>query len=309
MKTTRVLVVVLLVLAVAGCGDKRDAGPPGPTATPAPAPTAGPSRLPECPESGVVVWLGEASAAMGIRVMGVELYNCGGRDQVLNGYPGVRLLGSDLVPIKVAVRHGSGSVAQVDSFDQPAHEVTLKPGEVASAGILWRNLVTDDPGKAVTADVLEITPRPSAPTELVRAAGIDLGTTRKVGISPWKKIREANGVEPGDNAPHQGDNNAWQQRLELSPDDRMAGELAAGKLYVALEPLRKQTPTVDSVRSVLLGLGFSTTTTSTRADAASGGVAFEVYPGGRACIHGSVAPDHLTMKVAGVRMEGGCVEP
>ncbi|GAA2911892.1 hypothetical protein GCM10010517_78450 [Streptosporangium fragile] len=316
----RVRAAVLVILALAGCGDEHAAAPGG-----KPTPSAGLSGRPtpgtasperpasttaSCPASGVVLWTREPSAAMGLRSMSVELYNCGDRNRVLKGYPGIGLLDADLHPVKAAVGHGSSSVAQVDSYDRPPATVTLRPGEVASAGILWRNLVTDHPERAVTAQVLDITPMPGAPAERLWDVGIDLGTTRKVAVGPWEKVREANGVEIGDNAPHYGDNHAWRRRLELSPADRMVGEPAAGRIRPALERLRvKGGFTAESVRAELLSPGFPAADAFAHATGATDEVAYEVYPGRGACVHGELQPKRLTVAVDGVRLEGGCAPP
>lgn len=234
---------------------------------------------------------------MGLRSMSVELYNCGDRDRVLKGYPQVQLLDVDRKPIKVAVGNGSSSVATVDSYNRPPRKVTLKPGEVASAGILWRNLVTDDPQHAVTAEFLDIAPLPGEPTDRLPGVGIDLGTTRKLGVSPWEKVRKTTAAI--DNGP--------RRHLDLGPAQRLVAEMALRKIYPALERLRTQGGfTADSVRAALLGLGYSADTTKTNSIGAMQAVAFQVYPGGGACVSGTLQPNRLTAKVESGRVEGGC---
>ena len=44
----------------------------------------------KCPPEGVRFEVGEGDAAMGLRVLGITLVNCGTRDYRLNGYPDVR---------------------------------------------------------------------------------------------------------------------------------------------------------------------------------------------------------------------------
>ncbi|MFC5744133.1 DUF4232 domain-containing protein [Actinomadura rugatobispora] len=268
---------------------------------------AGTGRPAPCPESGIAMWVREPDAAMGLRSMSVELYNCGAKVRVLEGYPKVKLLDAHLKSIKVKVGHGSSSVAMVESYDRPPGKVTLKPGEVATAGILWRNLVTGDPDGAVLAETLEVTPGPGHRAERVPAVGIDLGTTRKLGLSPWARARQVNGGRSS-NAPHYGAKRVWKQRLELSPADRWTGELAARRIRPALEQLRaKGGFTAASVRTTLLGLGFPGNTTTAYPLKTSPGIGFEVYPGGASCVHGSLQADRrVTAKVDGVREEGGC---
>lgn len=238
------------------------------------------------------------------------MYNCGYRARVLNGYPAISLSDLDLKPVKAAVGHGSSTLTKVDSDDRPPALVTLEPGEVASTAILWREPAADKPARTVTAEVLDIVPAPGMPAERIHDAGLDLGGTRRLGVSPWEKAREAGGVEVGDNAPHYGDNHAWRDRLELEPADRMVGVMAVRKIRPVLERMRaKGGFTPDSVRTALLGLGFEPLTTTAYPMRATTGVAFEVYPGRGACVYGSLQRDRMTAKVDGVRQEGGCAEP
>ncbi|GAA2616843.1 DUF4232 domain-containing protein [Actinomadura fulvescens] len=296
-KPPRVAAVLLLPLALTACGGETAAAP-----SVRPTTSATPLDQSTCPDTGVALWVGEVSAAMGLRSMSVELYNCGERDHVLKGYPQIRLLGADREPIKVAVGHGSSSVATVDSYDRPPRRVTLKPGQVASAGILWRNLVTEDPQRAVTAEYLEIAPLPGRPADRLPGVGIDLGTTRKVGVGPWEKVRQA-----GTSGPRPGTGQVPGERVPLKPAERLVGELAARKIYPALERLRTQGGfTADSVRAALLGLGFSADTTSAQSVGSSQAVTFAAYPGRNACVSGMLQTTRLTTKVEGVRAEGGC---
>ncbi|KAB2348035.1 DUF4232 domain-containing protein [Actinomadura rudentiformis] len=286
----RVTAALILPLALVAC--EKTAGAPSERSE---RPTA--SAAPACPRSGVALWVRATEAAMGLRSMSVELYNCGDRDRVLKGYPQVRLLDVDRKPIKVAVGRGSSSVATVDSYNHPPRKVTLKPGEVAWAGILWRNLVTDDPQHAVTAEFLEIAPSPGEPTDRLPGVGIDLGTTRKLGVSPWEKVR--NTTAASSNGPRQHPN--------LGPAQRLLAEMAVRKIYPALERLRTQGGfTADSVRAALLGLGYSADTTKATSIGAIQAVAFEVRPGGGACVSGTLQPDRLTTKVDSGQVAGGC---
>jgi uncharacterized protein DUF4232 len=132
-------------------------------------------------------------AAMGLRVLTVEMVNCGTTPYVVNGYPALRLFDEDHEPIDVAVGQGSASIASVPDFDHPPTEVVLQPGEKAWSGLLWRNLVTDSTVKASTAAYLEVAPAPGRPWQDVPlvwrgdATDIDLGNTGRLGVEAWKK--------------------------------------------------------------------------------------------------------------------------
>jgi hypothetical protein len=295
MRSSPIATTALCALLVAGCGTK-------------PAPGEEPAAVAaSCPASGMALWLREPTAGpnSGLRSMNVEVYNCGDRDRVLKGYPRVRLLNTDLKPLKVRIEHGSPGVGNIVGFDRPATTVTLKPGEVAATEILWREKPRSK--RVVSPSVLEITPRPGLPAERLPDAAIDLAASRVLGIAPWVKVREANGVEVGDNAPHFGDNHAFQQRLTLTPNARLAATTAAGKIRTALEGLRvTRTLTTDSAMTALRALGFKDSTWTH--PAGPGAIGYEVYPGQGACIYGTAGPDRVTATVDGVRLEGGCAD-
>jgi hypothetical protein len=220
---TRFLGVLLAgALLLAGCALVDDArrelaGEPGQRADPAPAsPPAGPvptaSGSPPagpvptasgpvspstggpdgdggpggCPPSGLLVRTGEVDAAMGLRVMSVFLVNCGTVPYTVNGYPELRLLDADRTPLPVTVGHGSAGVATLDNFDRPPVPVTAAPGERLAFGMVWRNTVTDTTIDPVNGVYLEVTPAVGQPPLVVRPEGrIDVGTTRRVGVTPW----------------------------------------------------------------------------------------------------------------------------
>ncbi|MET9961821.1 DUF4232 domain-containing protein [Streptomyces sp. NPDC006326] len=191
---------------VAGCGT-----PPPPRA--APGPTAGadsartaapvPPHLPyggappsaaapdgPCPEGGVRLREGAGDAAMGLRVADVQLVNCGAQPYELEGYPEIRVLDRSRTPVEVTVGHGSSGITTgAPALDAPPGKVVLRPGQAASVGLVWRNLVTDAERPAAEGWVLEVVPRPGAPRvalELTRS--IDLGSTGKLGVGPWSGV-------------------------------------------------------------------------------------------------------------------------
>ncbi|MEU9305820.1 DUF4232 domain-containing protein [Streptomyces sp. NPDC048269] len=168
---------------------------PGPTWAPAtrpapPAPTQAPERTsaPPCPEGGVRLLEGSGDAAMGLRLEGYELVNCGTDEYVLEGYPEVRLLDEEQRPVEVAVGHGSAPVtSEVPTVDAAPERVSLAPGQAASVVMVWRNRVTDVSVPAVEGWVLEVTPKPGAPRLAIRLTRpVDLGNTGQLGIGPWR---------------------------------------------------------------------------------------------------------------------------
>ncbi|GAA0942109.1 DUF4232 domain-containing protein [Actinocorallia libanotica] len=174
-----------LSLLVTACGEE----PPRPLAIPSIDQSTG-SDFEVCPESGVLVRELDTNAAMGLRAMSISLVNCGDVPQKFNGYPEIELYDAEGDPITADFRHGSGGVAQVESFEAPAAPFTLKPGELATAGILWRNLVENVTRPPVTADSMAVVPRPGMDAQRLTDLNIDLGTTVKVGLSPWKKSKD-----------------------------------------------------------------------------------------------------------------------
>ncbi|WP_404960119.1 DUF4232 domain-containing protein [Streptomyces sp. 147326] len=201
------VVVSGLLAGVAGCST-----PPAPRA--APGPTFGPqvkstqqgtearpnrnSPAPEarpdekCPEGGVRLVETGGDAAMGLRVEGFQLVNCGTEPYVLEGYPEVSLRDGRNDPLEVTVEHGAAGITTgVPNIEAAPQPVTLAPGQAASWWVVWRNLVTDAAVTATTVPVLEIAPRPGAPRLWLRLARpFDLGNTGKLGIGPWTAVAD-----------------------------------------------------------------------------------------------------------------------
>ncbi|MEU3662731.1 DUF4232 domain-containing protein [Streptomyces sp. NPDC032940] len=147
-----------------------------------------------CPASGLRLFADDGDAAMGLRVVGLHLENCGNRPHSLEGYPALQLLDEELEPVDgIRVVRGGEGVALLDGFDAPPRPVTLRPGESARAGLMWRN--TTQFGEAVNVPYVRLRERDgSAP--VVVAPGLDLGTTGKLGVSAWRKDDTA-GTSPG----------------------------------------------------------------------------------------------------------------
>ncbi|MFJ9596335.1 DUF4232 domain-containing protein [Streptomyces virginiae] len=175
--------------ATPGTGATPDAGAPLP-APDADAPVPAPDIDPPCPEGGVRLVGTGGDAAMGLRVEGFRLVNCGTEVYVLEGYPGVSLRDARNDPLEVAVEHGAAGITTgVPNIEAAPQRVTLAPGQAAAWSVVWRNLVTDSSVPATTAAVMEIEPRPGAPRLWLRLARpLDLGNTGKLGIGPWTAV-------------------------------------------------------------------------------------------------------------------------
>lgn len=143
-----------------------------------------PAAAGACPPSGLRLTADDGDAAMGLRVVGLRLENCSSRLRRVEGYPLVQLLDEEHEPVTgVEVFRGSGGVALVPGFDDAPRPVTLEPGQSATAGLMWRNTVTD--GTPVHAPYARVRATSGAPAVMV-IPEFDLGTTGKLGVSAWK---------------------------------------------------------------------------------------------------------------------------
>ncbi|MFK0169574.1 DUF4232 domain-containing protein [Streptomyces sp. NPDC090306] len=137
-----------------------------------------------CPASGVRITADDGDAAMGLRVVGLTVVNCGSSPYHLDGYPQLTLLDDGREPVDgVKVVEGGKGVALLDGFDAPPAPVTLAPGQSARAGIMWRN--TTGSGTAVNVPYVEVRAKAGAAPVMV-TPHLDLGTTGKLGVSAWK---------------------------------------------------------------------------------------------------------------------------
>ncbi|GLW96733.1 DUF4232 domain-containing protein [Microtetraspora sp. NBRC 16547] len=163
----------------------RSKGPP-----PKPDPTLSSTAqtAPPCPESGVVITTGEVDAAMGLRALSIEMVNCGDHRYRVKGFPSIRVLDPDRRPLDVKVGNGTSSIALIDGYDTKPMSVTLKPGEKAVAGLVWRNTMTDPTVTATIGSYLEIAPVDGEPPQTVPQY-VDLGNTGKLGVTAWARLR------------------------------------------------------------------------------------------------------------------------
>ncbi|MER7704578.1 DUF4232 domain-containing protein [Kitasatospora sp. NPDC097605] len=192
-------------LAAAGCGSipatGAGGGTPGPArtigGTPLPVTPASPvtpsasasasaAPVPVCSPEGVALTVGEANAAMGLRVMTVRLTNCGTRPYSLKGHPAVRVLDAERAPLAVTVKRGSAGIATLENFDAVPAPLILQPQEYAESQLVWRNTVTAGDKGPDDGRFLDIAPIPGRP-RLTVPAHLDLGTTGRLGVAPWTK--------------------------------------------------------------------------------------------------------------------------
>ncbi|MBN0045891.1 DUF4232 domain-containing protein [Streptomyces actuosus] len=144
-----------------------------------------PSSGGPCPSGGVRVHADRGDAAMGLRVVGLHLENCGTAVYRLDGYPELELFDEDHDPVDgVRILHGGEQIASGTGADGPPTALALKPGERASAVLVWRN--TTEFGDPVDAPYVRVRARPDARPVTVTPE-LDLGTTGRLGVGPWKR--------------------------------------------------------------------------------------------------------------------------
>ncbi|TQI94505.1 uncharacterized protein DUF4232 [Amycolatopsis cihanbeyliensis] len=167
-----------------GCSDT-------PAPTPPPPSTATPSTTSASPRPDLVVTLGAEDAAMGLRVLNIELTNEGTRPRTVQGYPAIRLRDDERNLLDVRVHEGSASIATMEDFDSGPTPLTLEPGQKAVAGLVWRNKVTDASVPATNGEYLEVAPTEGDHWQAVPlGAPVDLGNTGELGVSAWAPPRK-----------------------------------------------------------------------------------------------------------------------
>ncbi|GAA2493538.1 hypothetical protein GCM10010406_32020 [Streptomyces thermolineatus] len=154
----------LLLTALGLLASCTNAPPPKPS----PAPSRTSPSASACPESGLIVREGQIEAVMGLRVLTVELHNCGTRPRTV---------------------HGLSSVATLDEVDTAPEPVRLEPGEKAVARLAWKNRVTDATVPATDGSYLDIAPVEGEDRQTVEIL-VDLGTTGRLGTSAWGRPSE-----------------------------------------------------------------------------------------------------------------------
>lgn len=144
-----------------------------------------PSASGECPASGLHVYADQGDAAMGLRVVGLHLVNCGTKTYELNGYPELELLDESHDSVDgVRILQGTDRISTATGGSGSPQLVALKPGEAAQSTLAWRN--TTGFGEPVNAPYVRVRAKPGADPVMVRPE-LDLGTTGQLGVGPWKK--------------------------------------------------------------------------------------------------------------------------
>ncbi|MFI8347450.1 DUF4232 domain-containing protein [Streptomyces sp. NPDC085596] len=138
-----------------------------------------------CPATGVRVYADQGDAAMGLRMVGLHLENCGKEPYTLDGRPELEIIDADHKPVGGIQVLPSAQVAQLGGPPDVVRSLTLRPGERALSGIVWRNTV-EAFGGAVNAPYLRVRAKAGAAPVMVTPE-LDLGTTGRLGVEAWRK--------------------------------------------------------------------------------------------------------------------------
>ncbi|MFF0384899.1 DUF4232 domain-containing protein [Streptomyces sp. NPDC004286] len=138
-----------------------------------------------CPASGVRVYADQGDAAMGLRVVGLHLENCGTEPYTVEGRPELEIVDADHERVRGIRILPSAQVAQLGGPPDVVRPVTLRPGERALSGITWRNTV-QAVGGAVNAPYLRVRAKAGA-APVTLTPELDLGTTGRLGVDAWRK--------------------------------------------------------------------------------------------------------------------------
>ncbi|MFB7086183.1 DUF4232 domain-containing protein [Streptomyces sp. NPDC056296] len=150
-----------------------------------------PAPAGSCPPSGLRLTDDKGDAAMGLRVVGLHLENCGSRPYSLEGYPVLQLLDEDLEPVDgIDILRGTHGIHMAGEGGGVPRPVTLEPGESAVSGLAWRN--TTQLGEAVTVPYVRVRAEAGSDPVMV-TPNLDLGTTGKLGVRAWQKGETAGG--------------------------------------------------------------------------------------------------------------------
>ncbi|HEX7307882.1 DUF4232 domain-containing protein [Lentzea sp.] len=147
------------------------------------------SEDPGC-AAGVRFTSNYTEAASGLRVMSVEVANCGAEPVHLNGYPQVSLFDVERRPLDVAILEGTGGITFLPGFNDPPQPITVQPGETAGSEFVWRNTNTSLEPPQV-AEHVELATEPGAVRQPLVAVPpqqriyINLGSTGRMGVRAW----------------------------------------------------------------------------------------------------------------------------
>lgn len=166
-------VSLLLVASVSGCMNAQPKPSAGSTVPAVP-------KANHCPASGVAVWIGAQDGAMGLRVVTVQMTNCGAAPYRVNGYPQIGLLDAAQRPLKVATHHGAaGGIT-----DPGPSAVVLMPGEIAEAILNWRNTGTVPAKGALIGAYVAVSPTAKEAPQNVPLA-VDVAASGIVNVTAW----------------------------------------------------------------------------------------------------------------------------
>jgi hypothetical protein len=152
-------------------------------------PSAPPSSSSSC-DTGLRFTEVSGDSAMGLRVRGIEVVNCGTQPLELNGYPQVKLLDEEWQQLDAQILDGAGGIAVVEGFDNPPQPITLQPGERAKSAFVWRNTNTsiDPPLVGRHIDIAAVpggTWQSLVPMPPGDDFHVDLGSTGRLGVRAW----------------------------------------------------------------------------------------------------------------------------
>lgn len=138
-----------------------------------------------CPKAGMRLYADQGDAAMGLRVVGLHLVNCGAGPVRLNGYPKLTIQDEDHHAVDgIRILQGTGQISTGIGGDSGPQPVVLRPGEAAVSELAWRN--TTQAGEPVNAPYARVWATPAADPVMV-VPELDLGTTGELGVGPWRK--------------------------------------------------------------------------------------------------------------------------
>ncbi|KUO01091.1 DUF4232 domain-containing protein [Streptomyces caeruleatus] len=158
-----------------------------------------PSASGPCPASGVHVYADQGDAAMGLRVVGLRLVNCGTKTYELNGYPELELLDERHGSVDgVRILQGTGRISTAVGGGDSPRPVTLRPGEAAQSTLAWRN--TTGFGDPVNVPYVRVRAKSGAAPVIVQPE-LDLGTTGQLGVGPWQKDETSRATGTGAERP------------------------------------------------------------------------------------------------------------
>ncbi|WP_078891859.1 DUF4232 domain-containing protein [Streptomyces sp. NRRL S-350] len=154
-----------------------------------------------CPASGLRLYADQGDAAMGLRVVGLHLRNCGTATVALDGYPTLQLLDPDRRPVDgVRLLPGGAAIATGTGADDPPQEIALRPGEGARATLVWRN--TTEAGTPLDVPYVRVRATAGAAPVTVTPE-LDLGTTGRLGVGAWTR-EDGDGRPPATRPPATG---------------------------------------------------------------------------------------------------------